>query len=394
MSRVVAVPYPSGVTPPTPNTLLQDAFVGTNGTDLASHTPDVGGPWVNWGGSIQIQSDTAKIITDGTYVADCGQAEISIAARIKCGAANGNFAPTVVFRGTDSTHYLIIYFSGDGNLQLYWRNGSFSLIDTTTWSADANWHDVVVATDGTNITVTIDGGAPWNTACLQQAAGTFCGIRGFTSGGNSDSFESIEVTGFTPSVFPAPFSTPIDSENFNQANGTTLASLGWTEGNGTWTCESNQAEQALTGAPVNGYTAYRNEATGDCAIEATFVTASSGQLIGGLCFRVQDSSHYIELELNTSGAYSPQKGFGCWYFNGGVSYAELMTSAFVPAANTAYTLRVTLSGTRIICECVEAGLRMECDSSQFQTETEHGLFEYRDGTRLNPNHWDDFVVYG
>lgn len=390
MSRVVSVPYPAGISNVV---LLRDAFTGSDGTELSAHTPEEGGPWIDWGGSIQLSSNTAVIVTDGTYAADCGRSDVTIACRIKCGAANGNFAPSIVLRGSNDTHYLIVYFSGDGNLQLYWRHGgAFDLLATTTWSADANWHDVVVTTDGTNISVIIDGGAPWETFSMQQAAGTFHGIRGFQLAGSADAFDTILIDAVPAIVFPAPYSNVLDSEDFNAANGTTLASRGWTVGNGTWTCQTNQGENADVDGDAQGYTVYRDEVTGDCAIEVVMTTPSSGQMIGGLSFRVQDSTHFIEIELNTSTTYTPQRGFGCWYTNGG-AFIELMTSHFVPASNTPYTIRVTCVGTRITCEVVEAGLIMSTDSAQFQAETEFGLFEYRDGTRPNPNRWDSFVVY-
>lgn len=396
MSRILTLPYPTAAPPPPDTVLLDDSLTGSDGTDLTAHTPEVGGPWVNWGGSLQLSGNVALVVTDGTRVADTGRADVTITARIKCGAANGNFAPTVILRGTDSTHYLMVYFSGDGNLQLYWRrDATFELLATTTWSADASWHDVVVATDGTDIAVTIDGGAPWDTWSLQQAAGTFHGIRGFKVAANADSFDDVLVEAVaSPTTYPGPYVTSLLTEDFNESNGTTLASLGFTEGNGAWTCQSNQAEQADVDGDANGYTVYDDVVEAEVALECKITTPSSGQFITGLAFRIQDATHFIEVELNTSTTYTPNKGFGCWYTNGGVTFIEVVTSPFVPVVNTTYTVRVTLIGTRVICEVVEAGLRMEGDTAMFQTETEHGLFEYRDATRPNANHYNDLVILG
>lgn len=44
---------------------LLDNFVGANGTALASHSPDTGGPWTDQSAGWQIESNAAQANTDG-----------------------------------------------------------------------------------------------------------------------------------------------------------------------------------------------------------------------------------------------------------------------------------------------------------------------------------------
>ena len=395
---------PSGLGGGTVNDLIpvpqiskaNDTFSDTNGTNLNAHTMDLGPGWTTIAGSITIQSNQA-VCQNGTndYQFDCGFNDVKIVADFKCGEATANCAPTIVLRGTSNTRRLLIYLSGDGNGSIYNQNaGSFTPLATFTWTADTNLHTATVVAVGTTITLQIDSGMVWTFANIrQQAGGTLCGIRGFVNGGNKDAFDNFQVyADETESAFPDPFVTNILTDAFTHSDTTRLNTFGWTEEAGQWQVDTNQAKQTLTSAPTNGYVVDRDEALSDLAIEVTITTPSSGGSICGIVLRGQDKNNYIEVELNTTNA--PAKGFALWYTNNSGTFTEIASTEFTPATNTTYTLRIQAKGNYIIAYLVEANLRISGFCDMFLTATNVGLFEARDGSRINPNFYDSYKVYG
>lgn len=400
--KISSLPSGSGGNPllldPT-NLILEDTFTGADGTNLTAHTPDIAtGTWSATAGTITIQSNTA-VCQAGTndYQIDTTWNQVKVVCDIKCGEATANCAPTIIFRGTSSTKYLMVYMSGDGNGVLYFRNGSsFTSLGTFLWSADTNWHTVTVTAVGTIITIQIDSLTPMVFAnIIRQAGGTICGIRGFINGGNKDSFDNFRVycdlneTVFPSSVFP----TTLYTGTFTYANGTRWNTFGWTEETGVWVVESNQGLQTGTSSPANGYVVDR-QITGsyNAAIECKITTPSAGGSICGIVFRSVDKNNYVELELNTTNADT--SGFALWYTNNTASFTEIGGVPFTPASNTTYTFRVRFYDDFIVAQLVEAGLVIAGYCNMFKESTKIGVFEARDGTRINPNKYDDYFVYG
>ena len=291
----------------------------------------------------------------------------------------------------------MVYMSGDGNGQLIYRNGgSFTTLASFLWNADTNWHTLTITAVGTIITIQIDSLDPMVFANITtQAGGTYCGIRGFTLAGNKDAFDNFNVysdydeTAFPSSVFP----TTLYTGTFTQSNGTRWNTFGWTEETGVWVVESNKGLQTGTSSPTNGYVADRHiTGTYNAAIECKITTPSAGGSICGVAFRLADKNNYVEVELNTANA--PTKGFALWYTNNSGSFTEIASVDFTPATNTTYTFRVKFYDRFIIAQLVEADLVIAGYCDMFKESSTIGIFEARDGVRINPNLYDDFFVYG
>lgn len=386
-------PYPASV-------LLQDAFTGTDTTNLTAHTMDVGGGWTAQNGSITIVSNKATCQSaTNTYTASAGSSDVKVTCKFTCGAANANQAPTIVIRGVDGTHYDYVYFSGDGNgLVRRLNNTTHLTMGTFQWTADTSEHTVVIYCIRDVITVQLDGGDTWKFIISTHNSGTLFGIRGFVASGSKDKFDDFLVESLLTSrtlAFPTPLVTNTFTDNFTQTDGTTLASLGWTAHNGTWEVNSNKARQTGTAAPTNGYLCTRDAGTPDHGVEVAITTAASGGFIAGLAVRFQDLNNYIEAELNTTnGATGTGKGFALWYTINGGAYIELASTHIIPAVNTTYTMRVKAIGDVITAELVESGLFLQCRTRFMQKATKVGLFEFRNSSPYSQNNaYDNFKIY-
>lgn len=381
---------------------FQDAFTDSNGTNLTAHAPDVDAGDATWSadeGTITVESNVA-VVGAGTadYTIDTYYSAGRLSGRYKCGAANGNFAPSISFRGVEPGRYMLAYFSGDGSGVLYRRNTGvgFTTLDTFTCPSDTSWHDFEIVFFEYDIEVFIDSVSVCTyTADDNDYNGTFIGLRGFKVSSDADAFDDLTFTipaDMEYSAFPGDFSTPVFTDDFGDANGTQLGAIGWTEHTGDWTTESGHAEQALTSAPVMGYLATVDAGTPDFAVEVAVTTPATGDFIMGVCVRFQDSDHFLEWELNKSSA--PLEGSGLYWYDDDVDtvFHRIVTHAFSPANATTYTFQVRCKGTYFIAEVVEAGIIVAAQCSKFAAASETGLFEFRDVTRPNAPHYDDFVV--
>ena len=181
-------------------TLLQDTFTGTDGTDLISHTMDVGPGWVrasNVGTErIQISGNQAKAIgMDGGattrcgYVAESGAADCTISATCTDVLAGNEVG--LIFRYQDyTTFFKVTGYQGDGKAYLYEvapgvnnvrASGGTGVTLNTPFTLS-----VVLA--GTSITVKING----VTACTYTAStcltNTKHGIQSFQVNNLWDNF--------------------------------------------------------------------------------------------------------------------------------------------------------------------------------------------------------------
>lgn len=163
--------------------------------------------------------------------------------------------------------------------------------------------------------------------------------------------------------------------------------LSWQAENGNWLMQGGSIVQTDTAAPVTGYLA-TVDAASDFALTVTITTPPAGYFITGVCFRVQDLTHFVEVELNNSPAYNGWAGFGCWsYSNSGV-FQPIVTHYLTPANDTTYTLRLSVLDTLIVAEC--AGVVMAGTSALYRTSTRVGLFEARDTLRYEPPRYTNF----
>lgn len=100
------------------STLLLDKFVGANGTHLAAHTPDIGGPWVDGTAGWQIDSNQAL------QTVNANQSHVEVGRKI-CAASmlvnlNGCDPGNLIeFAIADDAfaNQIVMVFGGDGGLR-------------------------------------------------------------------------------------------------------------------------------------------------------------------------------------------------------------------------------------------------------------------------------------
>ena len=126
--------------PMIPVTLAQDSFTGTNGTDLASHTMNVGTGWTDQVGSHFIQSNSAEpnTLASGNAVstfvaASNGHYQLMMTPYLSGGNV---FEPQMVFRYTDFNNFLVLGLEiNNGRIAVYQRAaGTFTLVGSLTTS--------------------------------------------------------------------------------------------------------------------------------------------------------------------------------------------------------------------------------------------------------------------
>src|SRR3990172_2483438 len=141
--------------------IVLDTFTDTNGTGLASHTPDTapgGFSWTVWkdGGSdptYQIQSNKCQPNDSGDgqsrgYNGDTGVSDCTISIEGTCNAVNPLW-PEITFRGSaaGTRGWIVVWFAETDTVTLY--NPSSTQIDTDSLALDLS--------DSFRITVTLSG---------------------------------------------------------------------------------------------------------------------------------------------------------------------------------------------------------------------------------------------
>lgn len=395
----VNVPLIAGGGGPLPDVeVVSTAFTASNGTSVDSFALTVGGTIDVVSGTMEIQGNAA-IVTSGS--ADAIVYTKYGAGRVgflfKCGAANGNFAPSLIFGGVQTDRYMMAYFSGDGALQIYRRNvGTFTAVETGSWSADASWHlgevefyegAVEVFIDGVSaLTYTMDEANDW--------FGTIIGFRGFTFGSDEDAFDDFTFT--VPGEmewqdYPGELGAGF-TDDFGDANGTSLTTTGWSNQLGTWTTQGGVAVNGTSAGATSGYTVVYDTGETDHGAEVVVHTHASDDFIPGIAARWVDADHFVEGELNSRPGYSGYAGSGVWWYDGTI-FHPIMTNYLVPTHDTSYTLRMWTRGDYIFYEVVEAGIQMAAKFSQYPTATKVGLFEANStGDGIGGNTFNDFEV--
>jgi hypothetical protein len=113
----------SGAAPAGPTSLVRDLFTGADGTELASHTPDVAPVGASW---VQLKGNAFRILSNAC-ASNATRADDDAAA-IDAGAADcvitcdcqksGGGAACLIARATDATHWWsFLMFSGSAYIQ-------------------------------------------------------------------------------------------------------------------------------------------------------------------------------------------------------------------------------------------------------------------------------------
>lgn len=144
------------------NTLLYDTFTDTDGTDVSSHTPDVGGPWVNFGGSNakilsnQAIGDIGVADAQGQY-ADVGHSDYTVTVNWING--QGFNWPVVLLRldSSNGTGYYLVNEGTTNVIALYeYDGGSYSQVAAASVSlTGTDLFDIVLL--GADLNVSVNG---------------------------------------------------------------------------------------------------------------------------------------------------------------------------------------------------------------------------------------------
>lgn len=139
----------------TPSQLFYDQFIGANGTNLTAHTPDVGNAWAAAFGTMTIQSNAAYATSGAYYVADMGQANMIITARLQVDSGN---SVGVIARYVDLSNYWFAYIRTNLFI-LYERTGGSSINRASgdPVCSSSTWYDLVFTLNGSSINATLNG---------------------------------------------------------------------------------------------------------------------------------------------------------------------------------------------------------------------------------------------
>lgn len=169
-------------------TQVSDTFTDTNGTAIASHTPDVdvvGGGWTEViGTDWTIQSNTANTTTlDGTASIDCGAADINLSCEADSNALSSAEIQSagLCARLSDANNFWAIIINDIGNtFRISEKNGGTY---TTRASASVTinggtFYTLTAQLSGATITAQIDGAneISYGSATLNQTT-TVHGIK-------------------------------------------------------------------------------------------------------------------------------------------------------------------------------------------------------------------------
>lgn len=175
--------------PPAPTVYHRSLFNGTNGTQLPSYTPDIGGGWTSRDGYHFINTNSAKgnnqpsLSTVSPGVSDC---------RINM-TFNLFFNPAIVFRYVDNNNRWTLNIS-NVNLELYnITGGSVASLDTAGLTVGAGDHTCAVEINGTSIKCWYDGVLKiTKTSSVRQTAAIH-GIRTYEA--NQSFIRDFEILG-------------------------------------------------------------------------------------------------------------------------------------------------------------------------------------------------------
>lgn len=175
--------------------------------------------------------------------------------------------------------------------------------------------------------------------------------------------------------------TTLLQDNFTDTNGTGLdahtmdTGPGWTEHQGTWTTESNQASYSAGSADMASAAAGATQGT----ITADVTTDASGGA-PGIAWRVTDNDNGWIFIVNDAADEIR-------IFEVNAGFTQRASAAFTVAGNTTFALRCVISGDTFTCDVDNDTASINHTSSVFNTIERHGLFA-NDATET----YDNFLM--
>lgn len=143
-------------------TYVYDTFTGTDGTNLAAHTPDIGGAWTVSAGTITIQSNRAASSASGAgngALIESGQANIVITGTVRWTDGTGGLGTGFYFRATDISNLWLVEIENTSTITIYDRQaGTFTLRASASVAAISANTDYPIRITASGNTIT----AVWN----------------------------------------------------------------------------------------------------------------------------------------------------------------------------------------------------------------------------------------
>lgn len=334
---------------PNPSTyLLYDTFTDSDGTDLSSHTMDVGSGWTTVGGvhyeirSNRAGASAAATTNTGIIHANAGQGDVSVSVSMPWGALAGGWYKGLCARASDIDN---VWYIAE-NTEAYWislvKRSSGTSTEVThgpvnspsdyttfhTFSALLRDDVFVAYVDGVVQFTWIDGTFKTNTKF---------GLKGDRLDYSSSSWLWDDFK-----VVAAPAQTTYASDDFSEADGTSLSGKSldvggtWTVQSGTWTTSSGRAVKSGGSDDYQYVTTTTTSA--DVVVTATIRRTSPGTTLGIVGRYVSDTSHFLIMCLNAT-------TFAIYERNSGSTLRASTSNTFTSGVD--YALKAVFAGASI-----------------------------------------------
>ena len=180
--------------------VVRDTFTDTNGTSLASHTPELGGPWTAVSGTAAIQSNkwAASVGSTVFTTLDVGKPNFTLDVDFTLSTSD-SFAPYLWVRYADASNNWQIYRPAGGDT---WYLDECTAGVTTTRATgtlaitNGNTYGLRVVCSGPNITLLVDGTPVLTYSSTSQQTNTIVGLRLDRGGGlvPASTYDTLAVT--------------------------------------------------------------------------------------------------------------------------------------------------------------------------------------------------------
>lgn len=182
--------------------IVQDTFTDTDGTGLASHTPDVDTVGAGW----SVLSSTPVILSnrldpaEGQAMIDSGIADGIVRADVYGRQNGGAVGPAFRVQDASNMWFAVIIFGATDNFYIFQRSGGSNTVRASTVvTVDLlTYYTIEVTLDGSSITATLDGGNEISFSSATLATETRHGYWNSSGGAYIDNF--IVDDGVTNSV--------------------------------------------------------------------------------------------------------------------------------------------------------------------------------------------------
>lgn len=385
----------------------QPAYVSGQNIDLTSNIPGSGALW----GVIRANSSGVLSVQEGTGVSSFADLTTGSIPEIAEGFAalwavrlyDGQTAVNGSVTGAD--YYDLRFAPMDGGSRLAAEitvdttnfdgilSGTDDDIQTALETIDDHTHSAapvsVVTASITNPPTDYDIIAAFGDPATAGAG--FIGMLYDSDGGSGYMVTSDGASWWYKAITKATslvLLTSLASDTFTGSNGTGLdahtmdTGAGWTEVSGTWTIESNATQNGTTSA--GGYIAVTDVGSADfVATVRAKITNASGNAIGGLIFRYQDTTHYWIAQYS-AGTDDVKLG----YYNGG-AFVEVDSKSWDDQYQGYIQIDIIADGNDVTAH-FDGGYELSGTDATLNDKTKVGLFEYRDAGGYSANTFDNF----